>query len=152
MNARYTTLTSRNKAMVSVAVVLCAAKDNIRLKSWADSDAESDKWDRKDHDGRVKQTIIDIADIDPPPNKPFINIAVGKDAFARAFDDLSINPPITWAIRWDMVLELADRDPMAENQKYVLLVALAQLLRAARDNFSTTPWVDDDDLDDDDDP
>jgi hypothetical protein len=128
IDVRYQELNSKNKAIIACAIIVVAAKDNFYVTPWELSDNSSDKW-------VYKSKVIDIVQDDPTDGSILFNISKDKESFAR------VNFDGTWSINWDIVEELS-RESLDVWQK-LALVGFCKLLKAAKDNFYTTPWSDD---------
>jgi hypothetical protein len=136
INFRFELMTPRNAAVVAMAIVLMAAKDNFWETPWKISDDSHDKWPHK------SQTL-DIEESEPDVNSIRANYGLSSSGVSVA----RVNYDGTWAVNWPAVTELA-RESLA-NYKTTAVIAFCQMLMAGQYRFTTTPWIevkrDDDD-------
>jgi spermidine/putrescine-binding protein len=123
----------RRIAVIAVAKLLLAAKDNFVLTPWAVSETYAKDW-------KHFQAVIDCLDHDPMEGELLSSISYNGDMIAR------VNYAGSWSVLWDEMVDLS-RLPTSD-YRAVALVAMCRLFMAAKDRFWTTPWDDGFDEDD----
>jgi hypothetical protein len=124
----------RHIAVMASAKLLMAAKDNFVLTPWEVSEQSRDKWTHF-------QSDIDYIDHDPKRDRVQSTISYNGDLIAQ------VNYDGSWSVLWEQIEELSRL--VIDDFRGVALVAICRLFMAAKDRFWTTPWVFEDEDEDD---
>lgn len=125
--------TKLNGAVIACSRMLLAARDNFVVAPWSESDQANDRWDHF-------QAEIGFAERPIGDDECHFLVCNEDERVAR------VNPDGIWAINWSAVGEIARL--AADDWRFVALVGFCSVLMAAKDNFLTAPWDQDDDDED----